>query len=94
VIDIFSSAQPDAGFPRGEAEVFHRSYFSVTVNNAAPGQNGSASFSIPFSGGSTNLDTRVITVTATDALGNTSELSAPRAYELVAETALFASGFE
>jgi hypothetical protein len=95
VIDVFSSTQPDSGFPRGEAEVFHRSYFSVTVNNAAPGQNGSASFSIPFPGnGVSSLATRVITVTATDAAGNTSELSAPMPYGLVAETALFASGFE
>jgi Right handed beta helix region len=93
VIDIFSSALPDSGQPRGEAEVFHKSFYSVIINNAAPGQNGSANFSIPFPS-NTSLVGRVITVTATDITGNTSELSAPTAYEFVASPPLFANGFE
>lgn len=94
-IDVYSSAQPDAGYPRGEAEVYHRTFYSVVVSNAVSGQNGSASFSIPFpSSPSASLATRVITITATDAAGNTSELSAAVPYEIVAETALFANGFE
>jgi parallel beta-helix repeat protein len=93
VIDIFSSTLPDSGQPRGEAEVFHKSFFSVVINNATPGQNGSANFSIPFSA-STNLVGRVITVTATDAAGNSSELSAPVTYEFVPTPPLFANGFE
>lgn len=91
VIDIFSSAQPDSGFPRGEAEVFHKSFFSVTVNNAVLGQNGSTGFSIAFPS-TLDLAGRVITVTATDSVGNTSELSAPVVYTL--SDNLFANGFE
>lgn len=90
-IDIFSSAQADSGQPRGEAEVFHRRHFGVTVANAVTGQNGSASFSIPFSS-NVNLAGRAITVTATDAAGNTSELSAPVLYML--SDGMFSDGFE
>jgi hypothetical protein len=91
IIDIFSSAQPDDGYARGEAQHFHKSFFSVTISNAAPDQNGSASFSIPFSS-SIDLTGRVITLTATDSVGNTSELSAPVVYLL--SDAIFADGFE
>ncbi|MBL0162832.1 MAG: right-handed parallel beta-helix repeat-containing protein [Xanthomonadales bacterium] len=81
ILDIFSSAEVDAGFPRGEAEVFHRSFYSVAVSNAPSGQNGSASFRVPFSGSPLqSLAGRVITLTAADNVGNTSELSAPAAY--------------
>ena len=91
IIDVFSSAQPDDGYSRGEAQLFHRSFAGVTVSNAAPGQNGSASFSIPFAS-SVNLAGRAITLTATDNAGNTSELSAPVVYTLGG--AVFANGFE
>ncbi len=91
-IDIYSSALPDSGFPRGEAQLFHRSIFGIAVTNATPGQNGSRSFSIPFSSATTNLVGRVITMTATDAAGNTSELSAPIVYTL--NDTVFANGFE
>jgi hypothetical protein len=81
ILDIFSSAEADTGFPRGEAEVFHRSFYSVTVSNAPSGQNGSASFRVPFPGSPLqSLTGRVITLTAADNVGNTSELSAPVAY--------------
>lgn len=91
-IDIYSSALPDSGFPRGEAQLFHRSIFGIAVTNAMPGQNGSKTFSISFSSATTNLVGRVITMTATDAAGNTSELSAPVVYTL--NDTMFASGFE
>lgn len=87
VIDIFSSALPDSGQPRGEAQRFHRSFFSVTIVQL----NGSVYFSIPFTS-SVDLLGRVITVTATDSLGNTSELSAPVVYTL--SDTLFANSFE
>jgi hypothetical protein len=77
-VDVFSSAQADDN-PRGEGDLFHRTFFGVTINNAAPGQNGSGSFTVPFAS-ATSLAGRVITVTVSDALGNTSELSAPVAY--------------
>ena len=91
VIDIFSSAQPDVGQPTGEAEVFHKSHFSVIVDNAAPGQNGNANFLIEFTS-TVNLVGRAITLTATDAAGNTSELSAPVLYELT--DSVFSDSFE
>lgn len=82
VLDIFSSAQADAGFPRGEAEIFHKSFYSVVINNALSGQNGSASFRMAFQGtAATSLASRVITLTAADSAGNTSELSVPVAYQ-------------
>ena len=87
VIDIFSSALPDSGQPRGEAQRFHASFFSVTI--AQP--NGIVNFSIPFSS-NVDLMGRVITVTATDSLGNTSELSAPVVYTL--SDGMFVNGFE
>jgi parallel beta-helix repeat protein len=87
VIDIFSSALPDSGQTRGEAQRFHASFFSVTIAQL----NGIVFFSIPFSS-SVDLVGRVITVTATDSLGNTSELSAPVPYTL--SDSLFANGFE
>ncbi len=87
VIDIFSSAMPDSGQPRGEAQRFHTSFFSVTIFQP----NGIAYFNIPFSS-SVDLVGRVITVTATDSVGNTSELSAPVVY--TQNDALFANGFE
>lgn len=90
-IEVFSSAEPDAGFPRGEAQQFHASA-TVVVSNATPGQNGTASFDIPFSS-STDLGGRAITVTATDAAGNSSELSAPVIYASSGGS-VFADGFE
>jgi hypothetical protein len=90
-IEVYSSAAPDPLFGRGEAERFQLRFFSVTVSNATPGQNGSASFRIPFSNASGSLIGRVITVTATDVNGNTSELSAPVVFE---SDVIFASGFE
>jgi Right handed beta helix region len=89
-IDIFSSALPDAGQTRGEAEVYHASRYGVVVNGGLAG-TGTTNFSIPFPS-NVDLIGRVITVTATDALGNTSELSAPVVYTL-SDTA-FANGFE
>ncbi len=89
-IDIFSSALPDAGQPRGEAEVYHRSLYGVVVNGGILGV-GATNFSIPFTS-SVDMVGRVITVTATDSLGNTSELSAPVVYTL--SDTLFANGFE
>jgi len=91
VIDIFSSAQADAGYPRGEGDLLLNSYYSVLINNAVTGQNGSASFSIPFPNGGVSLATRVITLTAADNLGNTSELSAPVAYQC---DVIFAHGYD
>jgi hypothetical protein len=92
ILDIFSSAQADAGQPRGEGEVLQKSYYSVPINNAPAGQNGSASFRIPFPGTTgVSLATRVITLTAADNVGNTSELSAPVAYLC---DVIFAHGFD
>lgn len=91
VIDVFSSAQADAGFPRGEGDLLLKSYYSVIINNALTGQNGSASFSIPFTNGGVSLATRVITLTAADIPGNTSELSAPVVYQC---DVIFAHGFD
>jgi hypothetical protein len=92
VLDIFSSAQADAGFPRGEAEIFHKSFYSVLINNAPSGQNGSASFRVAFPGTvGLSLATRVITLTAADSVGNTSELSVPVAYQC---DVIFAHGFD
>jgi len=80
-IDVFSSAAPDAGFPRGEGEFFHRSFYGVSISNAPSGQNGNTSFKASFPVAPiTSLAGRVVTVTAADADGNTSELSAPVAY--------------
>ena len=80
ILDIFSSAQVD-NQPRGESEVFHRSLYGVTINNALAGQNGTANFRVSFSGSPLqNLAGRVVTATAADNVGNTSELSAPAAY--------------
>lgn len=80
-LDVFSSAAPDPGFPRGEAEVFHRSYYSVVINNAPNNQNGVANFRVSFSASpAQSLVGRVVTLTAADNVGNTSELSAPVAY--------------
>lgn len=81
-IDLFSSAAPDAGFPRGEGEFFHRSAYGVSINNAPSGQNGNTSFRLSFPVAPiSSLAGRVITVTAADFDGNTSEYSAPVAYE-------------
>jgi hypothetical protein len=92
ILDIFSSAEADPGFPRGEAEVFHRSFYSVTVSNAPSGQNGSASFRVPFPGSPLqSLAGRVITLTAADNVGNTSELSVPAAYLC---DVIYAHGFD
>lgn len=91
VIDVFSSAQADSGYPRGEGDLFHRSYYSVTIDNAAAGQNGSHAFSIPFTS-TLSLASRVITLTAADSAdGNTSELSAPITYLC---DVIFASGLD
>jgi hypothetical protein len=92
VIEIFSSAQADNGFARGEAEKFHRAFYYVTIINATPSQNGTVNFNIPFSSTSGVLNGRVITATATDTAGNSSELSAPVPYEL--SEVIFANGFE
>ncbi len=92
ILDIFSSAQADAGQPRGEGETLQKSYYSVPINNAPAGQNGSASFRVPFPGTpGTSLATRVITLTAADSVGNTSELSAPVAYLC---DVIYAHGFD
>jgi parallel beta-helix repeat protein len=81
VLDVFSSAQADSGYPLGEGDLYHRSYYSVTINNAVSGQNGSQSFRVPFTS-TLSLASRVITLTAADTVtGDTSELSAPVAYE-------------
>ncbi len=90
-VDVFSSRLADASNPRGEAEVFHRSFSGVTISNAAGGQDGNAEFSIPFTS-TVDLVGRVITLTVSDTARNTSELSAPMVYTLA--DGLFADGFE
>ncbi len=92
VIEIYSSAQPDPNFSRGEGEIFHLGYQFVTVNNAQPGQNGSANFNIPFTG-NVNLVGRAITAIAIrwNTTFDSSEFSAPVIYQF---RPLFANGFE
>ncbi len=92
VIEIYSSAQPDPNFPRGEGEIFHLGYQFVTVNNASPGQNGSAVFNIPFTS-NVNLVGRAITAIAIrwNTTFDSSEFSVPVTYQF---EPLFADGFE
>ncbi|MEO5625049.1 MAG: hypothetical protein ABIQ70_03440 [Dokdonella sp.] len=78
-LDNFSSAQADSGFPRGEGDLFHKSFRRVPISNAHAGQNGNGSFSVLFPS-SVSLNGHAITLTAAYASGNTSERCAPPSY--------------
>ncbi|MFC5487665.1 right-handed parallel beta-helix repeat-containing protein [Dokdonella soli] len=75
-IEVFSSLQNDSnGYGEGQGQVFHTAQ-GTSITNSPSGNNGSVSFSIPFNvepGGS--LAGRLISLTATDAAGNTSQFS-------------------
>ena len=91
LLQVFSDNACDA-LGHGEARRYVDNA-SVTVDNADPGENGTAQFAIPIeSVGS--LTGRAISVTATDNLGNTSELSNCVTYTLELQDALFGDGFE
>ena len=91
LLQVFSDSTCDA-LGHGEARRYVDNA-SVTIGNADPGENGTAQFAIPIeSVGS--LTGRAISVTATDNLGNTSELSNCVTYTLELEDALFGDGFE
>lgn len=89
-IDAYSSQRCDAsGY--GQGETFNGDFFRL-ISNAPSGNNGSVSFSLPFNveaGG--NLAGRVITLTATDSIGNTSQFSACHAYQC---DVIFRHGFD
>jgi len=63
----------------------------VSITNAGPAANGSASFSAPVTASGGKLIGSAITAIAIDEEGNSSEMSACIPYQ---ETAIFADGFE
>ena len=91
LLQVFSDNTCDAS-GHGEARRYIENA-SVTISDAGAGDNGSEPFDIPIeSVGS--LTGRSISVTATDNLGNTSELSNCVTYTLDPEVEMFADGFE
>jgi len=92
-IDIHSSASCD-GSGQGEGVVYHGA-FSTTVSGETiiPPHNGTGQFNVRVVGvpGASNLAGRYITLTATNALGDTSEFSACVAYVC---DQIFAQGFD
>jgi len=74
-IEVFASQQCDSYPGYGEGETFLAAQ-GTSISNAPIGNNGSTSFSIPISvGPGGNLAGQQITLTATDAAGNTSTFS-------------------
>jgi hypothetical protein len=89
-IEVFASQQCDSG-GYGEGETFLTAQ-GTSITNAPVGNNGSTSFTIPISvasGGS--LAGKQITLTATDAAGNTSTFSKCMAYTC---DVIFKHGFD
>jgi parallel beta-helix repeat protein len=94
-VEIFSSPTPDAA-ARGEGETYHGGANVTVVGGINGVSNGSANFHI-FVGGlfnTTNFTGRYFTATATDASGNTSELSPRIQYQLCNSDSIFSHGFE
>ena len=77
-IEAFASSQVD-GLPDGEGERFV-GRTGVAIGNAAVGQNGSAGFAFGITSAAESLAGQSITLTATDAVGNTSGYSLHVAY--------------
>jgi len=92
-IDIHSSSSCDAS-GQGEGVIYHGA-FSTTVSNETliPPRNGTGQFNVRVLGvpGAANLADRFITLTATNANGDTSEFSACVAYVC---DQIFAQGFD
>lgn len=86
LIQIFSSALP-GNASTGEGEVFHRTGLAG-ISNA---QNGHTTFRIAFASPSVSLASRLITLTAIDNLGNTSEFSFRSNYQC---DVIFRNGFD
>ncbi len=89
LIQVFSSATAD-NEPTGEGETFHRIGIAQ-ISNAGANGNGSDSFRIAFSSPAASLAGRVVTLTAIDEDGNTSEFSSPVAY---ACDVIYRNGFD
>lgn len=90
-IEVFASQQCDASPGYGEGETFLTAQ-GTSISNAPSGNNGSTSFSIPISVASNeSLAGKQITLTATDAAGNTSTFSKCMAYTC---DVIFKHGFD
>ena len=91
LLQVFSDGTCDA-LGNGEARRYIDNA-SVTITNAVAGGNGTVQFAIPIES-TGSLGGRAISITATDSIGNTSELSNCVTYTVDPEIDLFADGFE